>query len=421
MKRLSALLVLLMLVVSFAQAQSRQVTGTVTSSDDGMPLIGVSIQVKGTTTGGTTDLDGKFNLNVPANGVLVFSFVGFKPQEVQVGERSVVNVILESVSQKMEEVVVTGYGVTKKSSFTGASSSVGDKELSGKFSPDPIKALEGNVTGLQMSTGSGQPGSPATIFIRGRNSLNSGTQPLYIVDGVPITSDAQGMRSSEGQTFSPLSTISPDDIETMTVLKDATATSIYGARAANGVIVITTKKGKQGQFNVNVTARMGFEELPKPKNYTTLNAAKYTELWSEAFNNDHNVFGSSSSTDYYIGGLGLTYDQAGYMEFLNWGTDYVNVDGTDTDWLKEVTRKGKIQQYTIDIQSGGAEKTSAKYFLSLDYLKDEALMRGKDMTRYSIRYNLDQAPSDYFKFGFNSNFSNTITTWVLAVDIFLTL
>jgi len=409
MKRLSALLVLLMLVVSFAQAQSRQVTGTVTSSDDGMPLIGVSIQVKGTTTGGTTDLDGKFNLNVPANGVLVFSFVGFKPQEVQVGERSVVNVILESVSQKMEEVVVTGYGVTKKSSFTGASSSVGDKELSGKFSTDPIKALEGNVTGLQMSTGSGQPGSPATIFIRGRNSLNSGTQPLYIVDGVPITSDAQGMRSSEGQTFSPLSTISPDDIETMTVLKDATATSIYGARAANGVIVITTKKGKQGQFNVNVTARMGFEELPKPKNYTTLNAAKYNELWSEAFNNDHNVFGSSSSTDYYIGGLGLTYDQAGYMEFLNWGTDYVNVDGTDTDWLKEVTRKGKIQQYTIDIQSGGAEKTSAKYFLSLDYLKDEALIRGKDMTRYSIRYNLDQAPSDYFKFGFNSNFSNTIT------------
>ncbi|SDD12378.1 SusC/RagA family TonB-linked outer membrane protein [Williamwhitmania taraxaci] len=409
MKKLIALVAILGLIgLQGAFAQTRSIKGTVTSKEDGMGLPGVNVTVKGTTIGTATDIDGNFTISVSADAkTLVFSSISY--QSVEMPIQDVVNVVLEADTKQIDEVIVTGYGVTRKSAFTGAATTVGKKEMEGKFSPDPVRALEGNVTGLQMTTGSGQPGSPATIFIRGRNSLNSGTQPLYIVDGVPFTSDVQGMRENEGQTFSPLSTISPSDIENITVLKDATATSIYGARAANGVIVITTKKGKQGSFNVSFTARLGFEKLPEAKNYKLLNASKFTELSVEAALNNYALKGAAGTVDYYntAYGLNFPYDAAGMKDFLYWYTP--GVEGVDTDWLKEVTRTGMINQYTIDIQSGGKEKTSMKYYLSVDYLTNTAIIKGKDLSRYNVRFNFDQAPSDYIKFGLNSNFSHTET------------
>lgn len=409
MKKLTALLAILGLIgLQVAFAQTRSIKGTITSKEDGMGLPGANVSVKGTSVGTATDFDGNFTLNVAANATtLVISSIGYQTVEMPV--QDVVNVVLVPESKQIDEVVVTGYGVTRKSAFTGSATTVGKKEMEGKFNPDPVKGLEGNVTGLQLTTGSGQPGSPATIFIRGRNSLNSGTQPLYIVDGVPFTSDVQGMRESEGQTISPLSTISPDDIETITVLKDATATSIYGARAANGVIVITTKKGKQGNFSVSFTARTGFEVIPQSKNYKLLKADKYTELSVEAALNDFAIKGAGSAINYYntAYGLNLPYDKAGMTDFLYWWTP--GEVGADTDWMKEVTRKGIISQYSIDIQSGGAEKTSMKYYLSVDYLNNQAIIKGKDLSRYNVRFNFDQAPSDYVKFGLNSNFSHTET------------
>ena len=241
-KRLMTFLACLFLSLGMALAQT-QVSGTVVSSDDGEPVVGASVRVVGTKTGTVTDINGNFSLNVPEKSKLEFSYIGMKT--IVLPAKSSMKVTLQSDNQSLDEVVVTGYGVTKKQAFTGAAATLDEKAIGNRVDPNPIKALEGTVPGLQMNIGSGQPGAPATIFIRGRNSLNSGTQPLYVIDGVAFDNDQVGIRSDEGQTTSPLSTLNAADIENITVLKDATATSIYGARAANGVIVITTKGDKK--------------------------------------------------------------------------------------------------------------------------------------------------------------------------------
>lgn len=286
---LLSLLFLVGLQVSYAQMHT--VSGIVTDKSDGSPLPGVSVVIKGTTIGTATDLQGRYAIEASPTDMLVFSFVGMKTENYTVGDRTIINVALESDAQSLDEVVVTGYGVTRRRAFTGAATTVGAQDIVDKTDANPIKALEGTVPGLQMNVSSGQPGAPATIFIRGRNSLNSGTQPLYVIDGVPVTAGTMGMRSAENQTLSPLSTLSPADIESMTVLKDATATSIYGARAANGVIVITTKKGRSGKLQANLTVKLGMEMKPSiPKSYRPLNADRYTELQVEGLLNDYDLY-----------------------------------------------------------------------------------------------------------------------------------
>ena len=391
MKKVIGLFVfLLMLGIQTSFAQTHQVTGTVTDKSDGSPLPGVAVVIKGTQTGTATDINGKYSLSVNSNAVLIFSFVGMQTQDVNVGTKTVVNVSMVAASIGMDEVIVTGYGTTKKGSFTGAAAVVGSDEIVRQTDANPIKALEGTVPGLQLSIGSGQPGAPATIFIRGRNSYNSGTQPLYVIDGVPIESARMGMRDSEGQNMSPLATLNPSDIESMTVLKDATATSIYGARAANGVIVITTKKGKQGKVRVNLSIKAGFETLPSfTDNYKLLNQNEYVELMTEGLVNRYGWSAQDAEE--------TLYDQF----------DLVPGEGANVNWFDEVTRHGMIQDYNIDISAGGENETSAKYYLSFNYFKNQGIVIGKDLERYSGRFNLEQAPSKIVKYGFNSTFSYT--------------
>ena len=335
---------------------------------------------------------------------MVVSFIGMTSQEV--GIKATLHISLKPDTEVLDEVVVTGYGVTKKAAFTGAASTVATDKIVNKTDANPIKALEGTVPGLQMNIASGQPGAPATIFIRGRNSINSGTQPLYIVDGVPYNSDAVGVRASEGQETSPLANLNANDIESMTVLKDATATSIYGARAANGVIVITTKKGKAGKTKVNFSAKVGVQMMPAYKHfdYSPVNADQYKEMWFEAMENEMAAWGDNSTVKYYLDGLGLSYDKSGYSDFLNWGIGNTSPEGTATNWLDEVTRNGLTQEYSVDVQGGSSDSHGPRYFLSLNYLNDEAIVIGKDLKRYSFRFNFEQAPSKVFKFGFNTNF-----------------
>ena len=395
-------------------AQTRTITGTITGSDDGYPVPGASVMVKGTSIGTVAQSNGAYSLNVPQDAeILIVSFIGMQTQEIGIAGRSVIDVILESGAIAMDEVIVTGYGVTKKAAFTGAASVISGVNLENRNDANPIKSLEGAVPGLQFNLSSGQPGAPATIYIRGRNSLNSGTQPLYIIDGVPFSADAVGVRSDEEQQISPLSTINASDIESMTVLKDATATSIYGARAANGVIIITTKKGKSGKTRVNFTAKLGFETLPAiPKSYQLTNRAEYTELAVESFLNAYDFYGVNSSVDWLNGALGLNapYTKEGMTDlFSSFMTDYygVYIDDNDTDWLKAVTRKGFIQEYGFDIQGGAVSETAPKYFFSFNYMDQESLVRGKDLSRYSMRFNFDQSPSKIVNFGMNTNFSLT--------------
>lgn len=391
MKRFFGLFVFLCILgMQTSFAQTHEVTGTVTDGFDGSPLPGVSITIKGTNVGTATDVDGKYAIRVNDNAILVFNFIGMEVLELNVGTKSVVNASMNANSIGLEELVVTGYGVTKKGSFTGAASVVGSDKINKKTDANPIKALEGTVAGLQLNVGSGQPGAPTTIFIRGRNSYNSGTQPLYVIDGIPMESATMGMRNSEGQNMSPLATLNPNDIESMTVLKDATATSIYGARAANGVIVITTKKGKSGKIKVNVGIKAGFETLPSYRDsYKLLNQDQYVDLMTEGLMNRY----------------GWKYEEA--EETLYDQFDLKPGQGANTDWMKEVTRKGVIQDYNLDLSAGGDSPTSAKYYFSFNYFKNEGIVIGKDLARYSGRFNMEQAPNKIVKYGFNSTFSYT--------------
>lgn len=392
--KLKLLLVLLICLVQVSMAQERLVTGIVSDAADGLPLPGVSVMIKGTTQGTATDAKGKYSIRVDGGGVLVFTFVGMHTQEVAVNNRSEVNIKLRTASIGIDEVVVTGYGTTTKGSFTGSAAVLGADGIVNKTDANVIKALEGTVAGVQLNTSSGQPGAPSTIFIRGRNSYNSGTQPLYVIDGVPIESNTMGMRKAENASISPLATLNASDIESMTVLKDATATSIYGARAANGVIVITTKQGKRGKTRVNVTAKFGLEMLPSFTNrYRLLNQQQYETLMVEGLRNAY-------PDDYPNADAALTdlYDQFG----LKPG------EGANTDWFDEVTRVGQIQDYNLDISAGGEAETSAKYFMSFNYFKNEGIVIGKDLERFSGRFNLEQEPSKIVKYGLNSSFSYTV-------------
>lgn len=408
MKKLIVLLPVLFLI-GWQAVNAQTVTGVVTSADDGFPLPGVTVIVKGTHHGTATDVDGNYSITMQGGSELVFSFVGMKDQTAVVGNKKIVNVALENDSQSLEELIVTGYGLTRRRAFTGAATTIGSDEIIRTTDANPMKSLEGTVPGLQLNVASGQPGAPVNILVRGRNSINSGTQPLYVIDGVPITAGIMGVRENEGQTLSPLSTLNPADIETMTVLKDATATSIYGARAANGVIVVTTKQGKAGKLQVNLSLRMGMEMLPAmTRSYKSLNAEQYTELQGEGLLNNYLVNGENGDAagynNKYFGGQ-FPYTREG-MEGLLYGV--LEVDGkTNTNWLDEVTRVGFVQEYNLDLQGGGTTETAPKFFASMNYFNNQAIIVGKDLERFSGRLNFNQAPSKLFYYGFAINLSYT--------------
>lgn len=288
MKKLTFLFLCLVLGIGLATAQTKEVSGTVISAEDAMPVIGASVIVKGTTTGTVTDYDGKFSLNVPTSAkTLVISYIGMESQEVAIVPN--MKVTLKSDTQNLEEVVVTGYGVMKKAAFTGAAQVVGGDNLTKRTDANFMKSLEGSVAGLQISSFTGQPGAFAATTIRGKGSVNSGTEPLYVIDGIAIYSDKMGVNSAAGSgdmAASPMANINPNDIESITVLKDATATAIYGARAANGVIVVTTKKGAQGKARFNFSAKAGTSFVNAlDHNYKTVDLDRYKEIWKEGILN----------------------------------------------------------------------------------------------------------------------------------------
>lgn len=408
---LFSLLGLLLTTVSWAQTV---ISGQVVTAGDNEPVVGATVKVKGTTRATGSDADGRFSIQAEEGAPLVISYIGMVSQEV--AARQGMTVTLKEDDQQLDEIVVTGYGVTRRQAFTGSAATIGDRQIGNKVDPNPIKSLEGTVAGLQMNIGSGQPGAPASIFIRGCNSLNSGTQPLYVIDGVPFDNDVAGIRAYEGQEVSPLSTLNAADIESMTVLKDATATSIYGARAANGVIVITTKHGKSGRPKVNFSAKAGWNELPSyTDRYKIVGAAKQMELVAEALGNSYSKYGDESTFAYYNAtyGLGLNADREGFNQFFDWYTEgwYSNYknDGVDVDWIKEITRKGLVQSYGFDIAGGGATETAPKYFASFAYDNNVSYMLGKDLTRYTFRFNMDHLATPWVKYGFNTNLSYTMT------------
>lgn len=412
MKKLLLLVVALFCGVSLLFAQTKQIRGTVTSSDDGLPIPGVSVAVKGTTTGTTTDLDGNFTLTVPANEILVFSFVGMKKQEVPLTDATVYDVSLESDIIGVDEVMVVAYGTAKKESFTGSAGVVDNEVLQKRPVADISKALEGQVAGVQTTSGTGQPGEGAEIVIRGFGSINSSNNPLYVVDGVPFDGN--------------LNSINPGDIESMTILKDASAGALYGSRGANGVVVITTKKGQSKELSVELKATYGFSSRAiKP--YETLSTADFIEASFQGYKNAliytdgvHPDMAGPMAVEALRGNTGIfganemynPYDMP-VSELIDPQTGQVNPSARllyESDWLDEVTNDNATrQEYQLFI-NGGSD--NSKVYASVAYLKDEGLLKTTDFERISGRIGAELTPKNWFTYGGNVNFSKTETNYL---------
>ena len=336
------LTLLLAFVVQFTFAQEKTISGTV--SDDTGPLPGVSIIIKGTTTGTETDFDGKYSILANTGDVLVFSFVGMTPQERAVGSAAVINVILVA-DNVLEEVIVTAYGTSTKAAFTGSADVIGAADLALRNVTSPVAAIEGRATGVQFTSASGQPGSSPGIVIRGVGTLNGSADPLYIVDGIQY----------EGE----LSTINQEDIESFTILKDAASTSLYGSRAANGVVLITTKSGTKGDIKVSASTQYGMVSRAVPA-YDEVTPGQYYESMWEALRNSSAGGGDPAFASANI------YNSLGYNPFDVPNDQIVGIDGSlnpsanviykSLDWYDVLEQTGVRQSYNVNV-AGGGEKS----------------------------------------------------------------
>ncbi|MDD4192753.1 MAG: TonB-dependent receptor plug domain-containing protein [Mangrovibacterium sp.] len=343
--------------------QSLTITGTI-SDESGQPLPGVTILVKGTSKGTIADADGRFSLTgVSSDQVLVFSFIGMKTIERPVGTQSVINLIMEADAIGIEEVVAVGYGTQKKRDVIGSVSSLSTEDIQ-KTAPATIEAtLQGMAAGVQVNSGAGIPGAPQQIKIRGVRSISSGTDPLWIVDGIPVRS-APMDNSYDGETNqSILAMLNPNDIESIHVLKDAAATSIYGSRGSNGVILVTTKSGKTGQTKVDVNIKTGVTNWTK-SDIGYANNTDYLAIMNTAFQNSR---ASSYSVDNIIKQLDGATETMTQEEALK----------TNTNWADVISRTGSFYEANVAVSQGSDKSNS---YLSLKYRKDEGSVRSRQQS-----------------------------------------
>lgn len=378
-RKLMLLLTCLFVGIGLVTAQITKVTGTVISEEDGLPVVGASILVKGTTVGTVTDMDGKFTLsNVPSSAkTLLVSFIGMATQEVSI--KANLQISLKSDTEVLDEVMVVAYGTAKKASFTGSASVMKAGEISTQ-KESLVKSLEGKVAGVRVGGSTGDPGSDQKILIRGIGSINGSTQPLYVVDGVPVVNDdmSSGLKSQ-----SVLSSINPDDIASMTILKDAAAASLYGSRAANGVVIITTKQGKEGKTRVSYDMETGWTSMAVRNQYKMMDAKDTKDYYWHAIKN------------YFIEYAGMdeaTAASAANEEVPGWFYNY-NSD-TNTDWKKEVYKNGLNTNHQVAI-NGGNEKT--RFYTSFGYNKVKGIVKGSEFERYSGRLNLDHKVTNWLR------------------------
>lgn len=379
--------------ISMVSAQTMKITGTVTGASDGQTLPGVSIVVKGTTTGVSTNLDGKYEINVSSGATtLIFSFVGMKTQEVSIAGRAIIDVAMELEAAQLDEVVVVGFGSRLKSDLTGSISHVKAEDIANVTQPSFESAIQGKTAGVYVQSGTGKLGQGIKMRIRGSSSVSANNQPLYVVDNIPVNTENIGDAGNEATN--PMADINPADIESIQVLKDASASAIYGARAANGVVIITTKRGKEGKTNFTFTSQVGFSEPANKVGF--LNRKEYLTLFEESFNNtlaaDGSVWGSYTNYE------DLLDDVFPYWRDKDDPTDLSK--GPSTNWENQALRKGTIQQYDLTA-SGGNEKT--KFYTSLSLANQEAIIIGNSFDRISARLNLDQKANKYVSFGVNLN------------------
>lgn len=362
------------------QQNGKTITGIV--QDAFGPIAGANIIVKGTTNGCITDMDGKFTLdNVPANTTLVISYIGFTTQEIRVGSQTSFNITLQEDSEALDEVVVVGYGVMKKKDLTGAVAQLNSSSMKDLKVSHPTEAMAGKLAGVQVQQVGGQPGQAATIRVRGAGSITASSTPLYVVDGYPL-----GEQN--------LNAINPNDIESIEVLKDASAAAIYGSRAANGVVLVTTKSGKAGKVSVSLDAYVGFQNVTKTLDL--MNAQEFIEFSRESFNNHYldKVPGASPSDPLEMRPSGNRYRYPAFYD----DAAYVASLGEGTDWQDEIYRTAPMQNYQLTV-TGGDDKT--KYMFSAGYYNQEGIVINSDYERFSARAKIDSEINSWLKMGIN--------------------
>ncbi|MHB1178972.1 MAG: SusC/RagA family TonB-linked outer membrane protein, partial [Daejeonella sp.] len=359
------------------------VKGKITDQKTREALIGVSVKVKGTNSGVSTDVNGNYSLDAPENGTLVITYIGYETVEVPVNNRGTINIPLISSSTSLSEVVVIGYGTQRRSDLTGAVGSVREEQLKERPASSLNQALSGKIAGVQVNTNSGRPGGRTNVRIRGFSSINSSNNPLYVIDGVMLPIGNQ-VQSSQAIDF-----INPNDVVSVEVLKDASSTAIYGARGANGVILITTKRGKSGEGRITYDADFSVPTIG-PNRTQVLNAKEYLATEDLAWKNmeKYDPTGWAAGKWAYLNPkLRRTdpriFDSAGNPLY-------------DTDWLKETTQNKLSQNQQLGF-SGGNERTT--YSLSLGYRDDQGLIKTSYQNRYSGRFTIDDQIKTWMKIG----------------------
>lgn len=354
----------------WAFSQTIAVSGTVVD-ESGEPLIGATVQQKGTSNGTSTDIDGRYTISLPPQSTLTVSYVGYNTQNVAVNGRSEINVTMTENAAVLDEVVVVGYGQMKRSDLTGSVVSVGEDAVKKSISTSIDQVLQGRAAGVQIQANSGTPGASTSIRIRGINSLNATNQPIFVIDGVVIDS------ATDDESSNPLSSINPSDIVSMDVLKDASATAIYGSRASNGVIMITTKRGKSGEATVTYDMYLGWQEMPKK--YDMLNLREYAE---------HHNF------------------RADYLSSVDKNNAFVRPDllGEGTDWQDELFRQAFMMSHNISV-TGGNERTT--WAFSGGYLDQDGIALGSGFKRYTLRSSMESQIKNWLRGGINFSFTDS--------------
>lgn len=363
--------VFLFLVGAYAvsYAQQRTVTGTV-SDASGLGLPGVNVVKKGTTTGTATDGSGNFSIEASDDDVLVISFIGYQPQEVKVGTQTKISVTLIEDISTLEEVVVVGYGEMRRADLASAQTSISSKDIASTVNTTIEQAIQGRSAGVYVTQNTGAPGGGISVNIRGINSINGSNQPLYVIDGIQI----QGSNDASGSN--PLSSLNPADVDNVEILQGPSATAIYGSRATNGVVLITTKRGKAGDLKITYGLTYSVQTAPKPLD--VMNLRQYAQM-----ENEYKAIAGGNVRE----------------DFLD-----PSILGEGTNWQDELFKSAALQKHQLSV-SGGSEKTS--YYFSGERMVQDGVALGSGFDRSSVRLNLDSKPRDWFTIGANINYSQT--------------
>ena len=369
-------LLLSLCLLSFGQLYAQQtITGKVTSAEEGEPLIGVNILIQGTATGTVTDFDGNFTITAKPDETLQFSYTGYEEVQIQVGNRTNLNVLMESASELLGEVIVVGYGAVKKSDLTGSVASIKSEDFLDAAPTSIQQALQGRVAGVQVVSNDGAPGGGVSIKIRGGNTLTGGNQPLYVIDGFPIF-------PGDDADFNPLGDLNPSDIESIESLKDASATSVYGAEGSNGVIMVTTKRGQAGKPKLSINAFTGLSELPSQ--IETLTGEQFVGRMRDRIIEDGTDPGDSNWDEWY--------------EERIW-----EEPGAYTNWMDHISRTAR--SYNVDASISGGDKNGTLYAFSVGYNTEEGVINRSEYNRLTTRLNLDQKVSDRLTLGTGMSYS----------------